>query len=246
MGNWHQNISNTCLFKLYTKCKLGIRKFKGKKTYSQCGEDIIIRFVFDNFGINKPSYMDIGAHHPFYFSNTALFYKNGSKGINIEPDPVLFCAFKKYRKKDINLNIGILDKQGAQKFYLISEPTLNTFSEKEAKTYEKISNYKIINEIDVKIDTIHGVLDKFWNGTFPHFLNIDAEGVDEIILNSINFKSNYPLVICIETNSFTSGFARNKNKGIIDCLLNNGYFVYADTYINTIFVHNDYLKVKFE
>ena len=44
-----------------------------KKSYSQCGEDLIVKFIFDILNIKNPSYIDIGAHHPNYISNTALF-----------------------------------------------------------------------------------------------------------------------------------------------------------------------------
>ena len=74
-----------------------------KVSYSQKGEDLIIKHIFDGLGIVEPSYLDIGAHHPYHISNTALFYKNGSRGINIEPDPDLFVEINRVRKEDINL-----------------------------------------------------------------------------------------------------------------------------------------------
>jgi hypothetical protein len=54
-----------------------------KVSYSQCGEDILIDFVFKQLKIENPSYLDIGAHHPFHLNNTYYFYKNGSSGVNI-------------------------------------------------------------------------------------------------------------------------------------------------------------------
>ncbi len=62
----------------------------GGVTHAQHGDDIIIRAVFDNLGIDNPSYLDIGAHHPTNISNTKLFYDAGSRGINVEANPNLF------------------------------------------------------------------------------------------------------------------------------------------------------------
>ena len=107
-----------------------------KISFSQSGEDLLIKFIFDSLGIKNPSYLDIGAHHPFKLSNTALFYMNGSRGINIEPDPDLFAEFIKFRRKDINLNVGITEHEGHMDFYIISVPTLNTFSAETARTYQ--------------------------------------------------------------------------------------------------------------
>jgi len=68
------------------------------KSYSQCGEDLIVNYVFGALNIKKPSYIDVGAYHPQHLSNTALLYERGSRGVNIEPDPKLFRYFLRRRK----------------------------------------------------------------------------------------------------------------------------------------------------
>lgn len=233
------------------KNKLIIRLFSSvdgeykKISFSQCGEDLIVKFIFDCLGINNPTYIDIGAHHPHYISNTALFYKNGSRGINIEPDPTLFKEFLKYRVEDKNLNIGISDSNSELDFYIISSPTLNTFSKDEAEKYAQEGNFKIKSVEKIKVKTLKNVLDDCSNGVFPQFLTIDAEGVDELIIKEIDFENNYPIVICIETISFSTSGNGVKNIKLIEYIENKGYLIYADTYINTIFVRNEsWLKKK--
>lgn len=213
-------------------------KFK-KKSYAQSGEDLIIKYIFDCLNISTPTYLDIGAHHPFYLSNTALFYENGSVGVNIEPDPNLFINFKKFRKKDINLNIGVSDHENVLDFYIISTPTLNTFSKEEAEKYSIEGNYKILKTKKIKVDTLTSIIHNYCNGIFPDILSVDAEGVDELIIKSINFINNSPKVICIETISFSTKGRGIKNNMLIKYLTKNGYLVYADTNINTIFVRQD-------
>src|SRR5689334_18987985 len=68
----------------------------GIHSYSQCGEDIIIDHVFRLRGIPSPSYIDIGANHPYFINNTAMFYERGCRGINIEANPQLLSAFQTY------------------------------------------------------------------------------------------------------------------------------------------------------
>lgn len=211
-------------------------------SFSQSGEDLIVKFIFNNLGIKNPTYLDIGAHHPFYLSNTALFYMNGSTGINVEPDPDLFKAFLTHRKKDININIGIGDQKGVSDFYIISSPTLNTFSKEDAENYTKEGNYNITSVKKIPINSVTNIINEKNNGEFPQFLNVDAEGVDELIIKSINYTHNYPLVICIETISFSTSGKGVKNTSLINFISNNGYIVYADTNINTIFVREDIWK----
>src|ERR1035437_2058923 len=83
-----------------------------RKSYSQCGDDLNIDYVFRWRGIAHPSYIDIGANHPYSISNTAIFYENGCRGINVEANPQLIFVFQAARPDDINLNVGIGDKEG--------------------------------------------------------------------------------------------------------------------------------------
>lgn len=207
-----------------------------KVSYSQTGEDLIIDFLFTGLGIRKPSYIDIGAHHPSFLSNTLLFYKKGSTGINIEPNPELIKHFKAQRPKDINLNIGVGSKSATLDFYIFSAATLSTFSKSEAEKYQQ-DNFKLKSVEKIPVDTLDNVLQKYYKGQFPHFMSIDVEGYEEEILNLIDFRNNFPLVICAETLSFADFGKGRKNQPLIDLICSKGYFVYGETYINTIFVH---------
>jgi FkbM family methyltransferase len=213
-----------------------------KKSYAQCGEDLIVRFIFDTIGITRPSYMDIGAHHPFYLNNTALLYSLGSRGVNIEPDPVLFAEFTSARPDDINLNVGISDKDGELDFFVMNVPTLNTFSKKEAEGYKDEGEYFIKRVQKTPVLTIDTVLKKLEGRRFPDFLTIDAEGIDELVLKSIDYTTNYPLIICTETISFSNTGRGIKNVDLIEFIKSKGYFLYADTYINSIFLREDKWK----
>lgn len=226
--------------KLFKKKKLEKEKY-AQKSYAQSGEDVIVDFIFTSLGISNISYLDIGAHHPYYLSNTALFYEKGCRGINIEPDPILHEPFLKHRKQDINLNIGISDEPGLFDFYLMVPPTLNTFSEEEANrvTVEGNGLYKIDKKIKVEVDTVTNIINKYHNGKFPDFLNLDAEGIDEIVLKSIDYTNNFPSIICVETISFSPNRKGVKNQAIIDYLVEKGYLLYADTNINSIFIKRE-------
>lgn len=209
----------------------------GKSSYSQCGEDLIINHIFKQIGIEKPSYIDIGAHHPFYLNNTAFFYLKGSKGINIEPDPNLFNAFVDERNRDINLNIGIGLKIETADFYIMSEPTLNTFIKEEAdRAIKEHALYNIKEIKKLSIEPLNDILKKYWEGKFPDFMSLDVEGLDDQIIRSLTYETEKPKVICVETISFSYTGKGVKNEKIIDFLKSKDYILYADTNINSIFV----------
>ncbi len=209
---------------------------KCKRTYAQNGEDRLIWFIFRALGISKPSYLDIGAHDPLYASNTALLYENGSHGINIEPNPLLFKRFLKKRKRDVNLDIGVADTSGIMDFYVMSGPALSTFSKEEAERMTREYGFTITQTLPVEVKTVAEVIRTYAGGTFPDFLSVDVEGLDEAILRSINFDTNKPKVICVETISYSPTRNGVKNHALIEFLKNKGYLLLADTYINSLFV----------
>jgi FkbM family methyltransferase len=205
-------------------------------SYSQSGEDMIVNFILNTLELSNPTYLDIGAHHPTYLSNTAFFYSKGCKGINIEPDPVLFKAIIKKRKDDINLNIGIGTQQGSMEFYLLSSPTMNTFSKEAAEELVSKHGMSIKQVIRVPVDTLINVINQYCDGNFPDFLSIDIEGLDLEILKTIDYQNSHPKVICVETISYSTSGNGKKDINILNFLQEQNYILYADTYINSIFV----------
>lgn len=91
--------------------RLGINDDERKyyvRSYAQHGEDtLIFNMLTKVLKISKPSYIDIGAHHPYEISNTAIFYEHGCRGVNIEANPVLFKRFPVERPEDINICCGL-------------------------------------------------------------------------------------------------------------------------------------------
>jgi FkbM family methyltransferase len=214
-----------------------------KLSFSQCGEDLIINQLLCDLGIDKISYLDIGAHHPSYLSNTYLLYLQGGSGVCVEPDPLLYRQFLLQRPHDIHINCGIGSNAGIEKFYVMSTPTLNTFSEEEALRYSKLGNYTINEILDVRIETVNQLIKANFHKT-PNFVSIDIEGWDLIILKSFDFGLYRPEVFCIETLSFTDDKTERKLEEIIEFMHSKGYLTYADTYINTIFVDSESWKLR--
>jgi FkbM family methyltransferase len=226
------------LKRILNKCGLTIKYPYQQLSFSQMGEDIILQFIFWNlFKIHKPTYLDIGAHHPFFLSNTARMYINGSTGINIEPDPSLIAAFKKYRKRDVNLNIAISEKNEKKTFYIMSSPTLNTFSLEEAHKNEKINNISIAQTIEIESYNLEYILNKYHNNKMPDLLTIDVEGYELNILKSVDLFKYRPKVICVEAYD-AEETKKTRREDLIDFIISYKYKVYADTGMNAILIEN--------
>jgi FkbM family methyltransferase len=214
------------------------------KSYSQCGEDLIIRFVFNAIGVMRPTYLDLGAHHPTYLSNTKLFYAEGSRGINVEANPDLIGSFRRSRPKDLNLNIGIVPEEHDGEtidFYVMDAPAMSTFSVEEARRLEAETSIKLAKTIRVPARGVLSVIQEYCAGAFPDLLTVDIEGTDALVVPALarTTLGRRPSVICIETLTYSETGTATKKTDLIAAVSATGYDVYADTYINTIFRRSD-------
>lgn len=216
----------------------------GGRTFSQHGDDLIVACLFYSLGIEKPSYLDIGAHHPTIISNTALLYKRGCRGINVEPNPNLFTSFTTMRPDDINLNIGVADKSGKLFFYMIDDYSgRNTFDYETACRFCKDNpqfNIRETREIDVL--TINDIVARYADG-YPDFLSIDVEGLDESIIDSADFTKSKPKIICVEViNAMEDSSSMNRIRKKLE---DRGYTSVIRAASNLILVENKYVhKVR--
>jgi FkbM family methyltransferase len=206
------------------------------RSYSQSGEDMILGYLFSTMGKAKISYLDIGANHPINGSNTYCFYERGSNGVCVEADPSLFKFLSETRVNDTCLNVGVtFDERKEADFYIFSLPALNTLSKEEAEFREKNGSFKVEKIIKIPLKTINEIIEENFEAT-PDFISIDVEGIDLDILKSLDFEKHRPTAICVETITYSENNTEQKITEILDFATSNGYFIYADTHINTIFV----------
>ena len=215
---------------VYIRRKLGLY---GNKSYAQSGEDIILRHLFDILGVAFPSYLDIGAHHPIHISNSYLFYRQGSKGVCIEPDPSLVADFRRKRPRDTVLGVGVAIQPGELEFFVMSASTLNTFSEEEA-LHAQTLGHRIEKRLCIPVITVNEAFERC--SLVPDFVSIDVEGLDEAVVSSIDFDRFRPTAFCVETLTYSEKGEGKKKEIIFELFSRNGFFTYADTHVNTIFV----------
>jgi FkbM family methyltransferase len=200
---------------------------------------MLVDYVFRLRGIDRPSYLDIGANHPYFISNTACFYEKGCRGINVEPNPQLIPLFHKYRPEDITLNLGVGNQAGELEFFIMEDDTLSTFSIDERDLLLQ-SGKRQATVARVSIASISSILDDHFGGHFPDFLSLDAEGMDINILRSVDFDRHHPKVICVEAAEYSPIGAGARRLDLIEFLSSKGYFEYASTNLNSIMVKKEF------
>lgn len=199
----------------------------GGRTYAQHGDDLAVLNIFKRLGIEKPSYLDVGAYHPFNLSNTALLYERGSRGVNVEPNAALFAEFMKARPDDINICAGVAPISGRLPFYHVAlDPGRFTFDLATATTLG------IVRSVDTTVLTLNSIVHSRCDGIWPDLLNIDIEGLDIDVLRGADFGENPPSVVIVEADNGSGDTSHE-----LDALMHaKGFTLHSWAGSNMIFV----------
>lgn len=209
-------------------------------SYSQAGEDAVLRWLFADKKTERISYLDVGTNAPDNWNNTYLFYRDGARGVCVEADKTLIPEITRVRPGDKTLNVGVSTSEGGEaQLYLFDPKGMSTFDKEEADKRAASGKYRITEIARVRLLSINTILrDNF--DRCPDLLSLDIEGLDLPVLKTLDFE-RYPIpVICVETCSYSENHIRPKDPAIAGFMLSQGYEIYADTYINTIFVRKSW------
>jgi FkbM family methyltransferase len=227
------------LFKnFYYFYNIYIRNYRFLKNGSQFGEE---KFILDFFDKKyKGKFLDIGCFHPTRHNNTYSMYKRGWHGINIDLNPLTIELFNFARAKDININAAISDNEEIKKLYFVDE--LNTQNTLEANHLSFLKNHhnlkeEEISQQEIKTKRLDRILEDH-NLKNIDFMNIDVEGHELNILNSIDFLKYKIKFICIEMIDHNDQ-AKLVNKKLNEILERNDYVLAKKIDFNFIYKKKD-------
>lgn len=198
----------------------------------------IEKLLFEEFNIEKDGiFVDVGAYHPIYLSNSYYFekYKN-FKVLCIEPTPIMFDELKKLRQNVYNYAASDENKDDVD-FQFVQGPWDSFgYAGSGLHTYEGIRkettvvNAHKIEDIKIKTRTLNHILSE---AKIDHIdaISIDTEGHELKVLNGLDFDKYAPKVCCIE-NFFSE-------RWLIDYMGHKGY-----RYINRLHVDDFFIKIK--
>lgn len=204
------------------------------ETYSQEGEDIVLRKLLEKK--KKGFYIDVGAHHPFRYSNAFWFYKNGWRGINIDAAPGTKNLFDKVRPRDKTIEAAVGKTGKHVPYFMFEDSALNTLDKKIADKVVSSRQSILVKTLELPCVTLASILDTYLpKKKTIDLLNIDAEGKDLEILESNNWKKFSPRVVCVEVGSNITLGSINSHK-ITIFLKKKGYKLTSKLFNSAIFV----------
>lgn len=238
LNNWIEEKEKSLINPLY-----------GGESHSQSGEDVISAYIAKGLGIplKDCTYLDLGANHAKLLSNTYFFYQQGARGVLVEANPDLISELKKERPGDVVLNrcVSLGEKQENLHFYILNGDGLSTTDKESALEAIRINpDLAITKEVDVEGITMQDII-RLYFPKAPVIMNIDIEGQEMGILESIPFDTWRPAIIIMEMIDYSNKMVvGQKDKEKMDFMKAHGYVEYANTGINSLFIDDRLVKER--
>ncbi len=208
-------------------------------SYSQQGEDLVLDRIlskvvrWDKSFSTQRIYVDVGAWHPVDSSVTYRLYLDGWSGISFDPSKRSLKAFDFFRPRSIFVNSIVgRDDDCFVPFYV---PTASSENHHQhcTKVPDSTINYKCIEHHQVSLCK---ELERL-NVSRIDLLNIDVEGAELEILESIDFNLYRPGVISVEIHG--NRISDCLDSDIAKFLKDKGYIAVASAVITYFFVHEN-------
>jgi hypothetical protein len=194
--------------KVYRQIGFIYELFRSRKSYSQYGEDLIVSAYFQSIGVEKGTYVDIGGYHPVGIFNTCLLHKSGWTGTAFDIDEFKLQAFRSIRGNKCKTQLGAVTNQKS-----ISSESVPVYkfrriwSEIDTLSLEAAETMALQRGIafDTREVPLLNVKDVFARLGQVDFININIEGLDELVLLDIDLDIAKPSVIVLEDNIHFGG-----------------------------------------
>ncbi len=183
-------------------------------SYAQNFEDVMLARALES--VERGFYIDIGAWHPDRHSVTRHFYELGWSGINVEPGLTYFSLLKRRRPRDLNLNLAVSSRQGPVRFH---EAPHSGLSGCDDTVLIEARRHKIATRTyDIEATTLAALCEQHAADREIHFMKVDVEGHEAVVLKSGNWDRFRPWIVVAESVTSTREPARKTFEPfLLDC-----------------------------
>lgn len=210
----------------------------GAAGFSQFGEDR----VFDCLLKPAPggTYVDVGAHHPVLGSNTFLLYAKGWSGLTVDPNPKFAPLFRKERPHDVHLAEGASRVSATRTYHQFALDWNNTFDASVAERL-RADGLDYLGARDVPCRPLADMIEEHLKDRPIDLLNVDCEGLDLEVLESLDIARHRPATIIVEDFQSFWTFQRGERPAPVEVFLrDNRYQPIAQTAWSRIYVAKDW------
>src|SRR3989344_3816890 len=188
-----------------------------RTSYAHQGEDAVLQGMLR--WVKRGTYVDVGAYHPALYSNTYAFYKQGWKGIVIDPNSDMKPLYALIRLRDTFVHSAVGEKAEERPYYMFADGAYNSFDEERARSWKSSRGLEIEKIRMVAFMPLSQIL-REQDINKIDFLNIDVEGFDFEVLKTHDWSID-TRVVAIEDETFNPDAPREN--AIYSYMRDKGY-----------------------
>ncbi len=206
-------------------------------SYAQNFEDVMLWRALKH--VENGVYIDIGAQHPVIDSVSLAFYEHGWRGVHVEPNSNYAQLLRANRPDETVIQAAVCARAGILKFFEIADTGLSTGDAQIAEQHRSAGF--AVREVNVPCVTLDSIFESCDDREF-HWLKIDAEGLEQQVLQGWKPSKVRPWVVVVEsTVPSTQVESHDKWENLI---LDLDYqFVYFDG-LNRYYLSKAHLELK--
>ncbi len=166
-------------------------------SFAQNAEDVRVWRAFADVdpSAHRLTYVDVGANEPRHLSITASLHDMGWRGVLIEADPILAADLRVHRPEDTVVEVAASAGPGEIAFYRVPGTGLGTLDAAEAEVAAQ-RGFEV-ERVAVRTESLDAILDAC-DVTDVHFMTIDVEGAESIVLQGLSLTRYRPWILCVE------------------------------------------------
>jgi FkbM family methyltransferase len=206
-----------------------------KTSYSLEGEDLILASLLRD--VHDGTYIDVGANHPTYVSNTYRLYQMGWRGLAIDGNDAFAPLWASTRPNDRFVQALVSDAVKDAEFLVFPDDTMSSMDTDTGKRYAARFDAAAVMVRKMKTSTLAALRDQYLPASEIHLLTVDVEGEDLNVLKGAALDRMRAGVVVVETKHCS--LYRPMENDIVGYLSGLGYKLVAKTMLDAFFVWPD-------
>lgn len=191
--------------------------------FGQEGEDrLLLRHLR---GTEITTYLDIGAFHPWRYSNTAALYLAGARGVCVDPSPTAEKLFRRWRRHDVFERVALGDP-GSVEYSQFPDPAYNSTSLTVVQDRQRRGIAAHATTVVERVDPMEVIRRHELDDVRVGLCSIDAEGDDQRIVELIDWRRFRPTFVITESLPFAPVRSVLERTGVVH-LEERGYELIA-------------------
>lgn len=192
------------------------------------------------------TFVDVGAHDGFTFSNTYGLAEAGWAGVCYEPMPNLYESCRNLHVSKCH-NVATINKcvgnsEGTVRLYTSSNPTIDLETVERSPWDEKYDDTKFIMS---EVTTLNKSLEELQIPKKFEVLSIDVEGAELQVLAGFDIMEWLPRMVIVETHENHPDKRKSFHSDAINAYFIDKPYVKIQTDgLNTIWIHEDLNTVQ--